>query len=212
MRYLRDAPMALLVIACVLAAAVVGCSDDLGEQRVLVIPRVGSADMDFMLTNEVGVMLDMLEDAGVHADVALPEGQALEGQSERLEADLALDDVVVSEYDGVLLPCTAAGFERNEITVEIVREAEAIGLPVAAQYGSVFMLAEAGVLTDRHYALDAPIPSWIIEDEGGGTYSGTGVVQDGDVITSGTCSYMARETGRPDGTPELTRLLIDALG
>ena len=211
MRYLRDPRMALF-LACLLAMAVAGCSSDSDEQRVLVIPRVGSGDMDFMLTNEVGVMLDMLEDAGVEADVALPGGQALEGRSERLEADLSLDDVVVADYDGVLLPCNAAGFERNDKTVEIVREAEAIGLPVAAQYGSVFMLAEAGVLTDRQYALDAPIPSWIVDDEGGGIYSGTGVIQDGDVITSGTCSYMARETGRPDGTPELTRLLIDALG
>ena len=35
-----------------------------------------------------------------------------------------------------------------------------------------------------------------------GIYGGTGVVQDGQVITSGTCPYQARLTGRPDGTRE----------
>ncbi|MDJ0790270.1 MAG: DJ-1/PfpI family protein [Acidimicrobiia bacterium] len=211
MKHLRNTPLLVLAVASLLATTLAGCSDSPGAHRVLVIPRVDSVDMDYMLENEVGVMLEMLDAAGVEADVALPSGQALEGRTMTLEADLSLDDVVVGDYDGVLLPCMAAGYERNEQTVEIVRTAGDMGLPVAAQYGSVYTLAEAGTLHNRQYALGAPIPDWIVEDEGGGIYAGTGVIEDGGVITSGTCSYMARDTGRPDGTPELTRMLIEAL-
>jgi hypothetical protein len=44
-----------------------------------------------------------------------------------------------------------------------------------------------------------------------GIYDGTGVVQDGQVITSGTCPHQARPTGSPDGTAELTKKLIEAI-
>ena len=195
----------VFLVCFVLTAGLSGCSGD-DAQRVLVIPRVNSYDMDYMLTNEVGVMLGMLEEAGVEAVVALPDGQPLEGPTMALEADMALADVVVSDYDGVMLPCMAAGYERNDKTVEIVREAVAAGVPVAAQYGSVNMLAEAGALDGREYAAGELLS---VED---GNYSGYGVVADGNVITSGTCSMAAMQTGRPDGTSELTQVFIDALG
>ncbi len=38
------------------------------------------------------------------------------------------------------------------------------------------------------------------------------VIQAGNVITSGTCPMPAGQTGRSDGIPESTQLLIDALG
>ena len=198
-----------LAVCCVLAAGLSGCSSEEEAQSVLVIPRVNSVSMDYMLTNEVGVMLSMLEEAEVEAVIALPDGEALQGETMTLEADLALADVIVADYDGFILPCTGAGYERNDLTVEIVRQAVAEGAPVAAQYGSVNMLGEAGALDGREYAAGEPLPSWVVED---GSYSGYGVVADGNVITSGTCSYAALETGRPDGTPELTRLFIEALG
>ena len=194
-----------LALCCALAVVMPGCASDGAAPRVLIIPRVGSYDMDYMLIDEVGVMLSMLDEAGVEAIVALPGGLALEGRTERLEADMALADVVVSDFDGVMLPCMAAGYERNDATVEIVREAVAAGVPVAAQFGSVGMLGEAGALDGREYAAREVLA---VES---GTYRGFGVVRDGDVITSGTCPYAARTTGRPDGTPELTRLFIDAL-
>ena len=42
-------------------------------------------------------------------------------------------------------------------------------------------------------------------------YSGTGVVKDGNIITSGVCSMIAKQTGLPDGTTLLTQTLIAAL-
>ena len=184
---------------------------------MLVIPRVNPEDsvpvtIDFSLTDEVAVMLGMFEEAGVEAVVALPDGKALEGWSEVLEADLALADVVTSDYAGVMLPDTQGKDVINDRTVEIVREALDLGMPVAAQQRSVYTLAVAGALEGRQYACEKPIPTWIIEDEGGGTYSGTAVIQDGNVITSGTGPWKAIERDRPDGTTELTRLFINALG
>ena len=43
----------------------------------------------------------------------------------------------------------------------------------------------------------------------GGT--GSIISQDGLVITAGICAYEAKITGRPDGTAELTRKLIEAV-
>jgi hypothetical protein len=37
-----------------------------------------------------------------------------------------------------------------------------------------------------------------------GINSGRGFVQDGNIMTSGTCPMMARMTGHKDGTAELT--------
>jgi transcriptional regulator GlxA family with amidase domain len=88
--------------------------------------------------------------------------------------------------------------------IAMVAEAAAQNKPIAVQYGSIHTLAEAGLLDGKRYAAEYDtFPE--------GIYDGTGVVQDGNIITSGTCSQMARETGRPDGTPELTQLLIEAV-
>ncbi|MBN1836436.1 MAG: DJ-1/PfpI family protein [Spirochaetales bacterium] len=168
--------------------------------------RPGSADAELMLTKEVGVMMGMLEEAGLRVVVATPFGTPIKSASAVLESDLLLEDVEVSRYAGFLLPCMAAGAPGviEKRAVEMVKEAVAQGKPVAAQYGSVFTLARAGLLEGRAYAYEySTFPE--------GTCGGTGVVQDGLVITSGTCPHKAREKGRPDGTPELTRLFIEAV-
>jgi hypothetical protein len=45
----------------------------------------------------------------------------------------------------------------------------------------------------------------------GAAYSGRGVVQDGNIITSGTCPFIAKQESATDGTPELTQALIHEL-
>ena len=94
--------------------------------------------------------------------------------------------------------------EFEDEAVEMLKQAVAQGKPVAAQHGSVFTLARAGLLNGKRYAYELPL----IKE---GIYSGTGVVQDGLVITAGICAYEAKITGRPDGTAELTRQLIEAV-
>ena len=77
--------------------------------RIFMFVRDGSRDLDLMLTEEVNVMRRMLEDAGYRVDVATSNGQPMAGDSLILEPDVALDDVDLSAYDGIVLPCMAPG-------------------------------------------------------------------------------------------------------
>jgi protease I len=174
--------------------------------KVLVFVRDRSSDTEYMLTHEVGVMLSMLEEAGILAVVATQSEDSYQGSEPPLKSDILLEDVTVADYDGFLLPCMAAGAPGfiDDDAIAMVSEAAAQGKPIAAQYGSVFTLAEAGLLDGKHYAFE-----WDGFPEG--IHDGTGVVQDGNIITSGTCSYKARSSVRPDGTPELTQKLIEAV-
>lgn len=200
----------LFLAAIITAILLVGCSDkpreSLSEPKVLVFVRDGSYDTEYMLTHEVGVMLSMLDEAGILAVVATQSEDSYQDSEPSLKSDILLQDVNVSDYDGFLLPCMAAGSPGSidDDAIAMVAEAAAQKKPIAAQYGSVFTLAEAGLLNGKHYAFERDaFPE--------GIHDGTGVVQDGNIITSGTCSHKARSTGRPDGTPELTQKLIEAV-
>jgi hypothetical protein len=76
---------------------------------------------------------------------------------------------------------------------------------------SVADFAQAGVLIDKKYAFTIDPDPDTYPYFRGGIYSGEGVVRDGNIITSGTCPWKTREYGKPDGTPELTRMFIEAI-
>jgi len=173
---------------------------------VLLLLREGSHDVEFMLTREVGVMLEMLEAAGLAVVVASASGRTMGRHTVKLKPDMKLAEVRVADYAGIILPSMAVGLTvpaQPKIT-EIVRKAAAGDSVVAAQHGSVVVLQRAGVLKKKKYAFERRVFSE-------GVYAGTGVVRDGNLITSGTCPYLARETGRPDGTVELIRLVIESI-
>jgi len=84
------------------------------------------------------------------------------------------------------------------------------GKPIAAQTGAVMILAKAGALNGKKYAFPndnmtnpAMFPAFRL-----GNYSGNGVVQDSNIITSGVCPMHAKMTGSQDGTVALTQALI----
>ena len=54
------------------------------------------------------------------------------------------------------MPCMDAGATPVE-SVQIVKEALAAGIPVAAQNGGVFLLAMAGGLKGRNFAIYGPL-------------------------------------------------------
>jgi putative intracellular protease/amidase len=96
-------------------------------------------------------------------------------------------------------------------SVQIVKAALAIGIPVAAQNGGVLLLSMAGGLKGKNFA----ISDYFATGEGkpyfnpdGGSFRGDGVVQDGKIVTSGICPDMALFVKKPDGTLELTQKLI----
>jgi putative intracellular protease/amidase len=166
-----------------------------------------------MLTKEFGVMKDMLSQAGFKVVAATVSGQPLVAGSTTFTLDLKLSDVKGADYAGFIMPCMAPLEEDPALLREaapIIKAAVAEGKPVAAQLGSVVILAQAGVLSGKKFAFDKDevkdVPA--LKDA---VYSGDGVVQDGKIITSGVCPYMAKMKGLQDGTSALTKALIAEL-
>ncbi len=176
--------------------------------KILLIMLEKSNDMELMLTDEVGVMISMLEDAGYKVIVASASGQPLVGGAKTVRPDMKLADVRVDDYAGIIVPCMSTAFEdKPSEAIEIVRKAVALGKPVAAQNSGVGILSDAGVMKGKQFAVGADFVNMVP----GGIYKGTGVVQDGLIITSGTCPRLAQITGLPDKTSELTQKFIDIL-
>ncbi len=124
----------------------------------------------------------------------------------------------VDDYVGVIIACMAGGAlpytSVPPIAVSIAKEAVTQGKPVAASHGSVIVLAEAGFLAGKRYAFRVdPLGIGRRPDDRftGAIYGGTGVVQDGNIITCGVCPQGSASYGFNDCTTELTQAFITAL-
>jgi putative intracellular protease/amidase len=159
---------------------------------------------DMMLTKEVAVMKSALSEAGFEVVVATASGELVKGSAESLQPDLKLVDVRVGDYVGVIVPCMATDDPPDSESIDIVKQAWGLGIPLAAQNSGVFTLDYAGVLKGKHFAVQTDIAKWITD----GTFAGIGVVVDVNVVTSGTCPYKAQQRSKPDGTAELTQKFI----
>jgi len=199
----------------------VGLAHTEPKSKVLLIPREGeSGDIELMLTKEVGVMVSILEKAGFEVVVATATGAPIVASTTTLRPDLKLADVREADYAGFILACMAVGLfpgpPQPAEAVAIVKQAAAQGKPVAAQLGAVCVLAEAGVLKGKRYAfVEDPLTTTPSHGKDarftGAIYSGYGVVQDGNIITSGICPMMEIFTGLPDETVGLTNALVAEL-
>jgi protease I len=172
-----------------------------------------SGDLELMLKKEVGVMMDTLTKYGYKVVVATLDGSSFTKGSTAVQADLKLSDAKVADYAGFILPCLAVPSvpEPPEVSQDaktLVKNAIAAGKPVAAQLGSVWTLAEAGVLKGKKFAYAMQDNNSLFS---GATYAGTGVVRDGLIITSGICPYMEKQGGGKDGTVQLTLTFITAM-
>jgi putative intracellular protease/amidase len=199
-------------------------------RKVLMIPREGySTDLDLMIKMEVGVMNILLKRAGFEVDIASMSGQPILGPTQKIEKVSQLSKINLNNYVGIIMPCMAVGMfpgpPVSPETVAIVKKALADGKPVAAAANSSIILAEAGVLKGKRYAyITDPLKmseTWIKIDPRfattdprfeGAIYSGPGVVQDGNIITSGVCPNLERVFAVQDGTIELTQKFIAAIG
>jgi putative intracellular protease/amidase len=189
--------------------------------QVLMIPREGiSANLDLMLSKQVAVMTELLQKAGFKVVVASVSGEPLEGVIYKLKPDLKLTGVKVDDYAGVILPCMATGTfpgpPISPIFVSIFKLAVEKGRPVATGLGGAYILAEAGALKGKRYAFVEdplnPLPPHQKDPRfEGAIYSGDGLIQDGNIITSGRCPNIEAMTGMPDNTPELTKAFIAEL-
>ena len=195
------------------AALLFSCSKE--TPRVLLIITDGSRDLEFMLTDEVIVMKEILEEAGIEVVTTSLSGEIISTDSVVIKPDLKVDDVRIDDYSGFIFPCMAPPWEKiydpNAEVVAFIRKIAPEGKPMAAQTLSVADFAKAGILVDKKYAFTIEPNVEEYPEFAGGIYSGEGVTQDGTIITSGTCPWKAREYGAPDGTRKLTQLLISAV-
>jgi putative intracellular protease/amidase len=176
--------------------------------KILLFIKEGSTQLEYMLTNEVGKMSEIIKQSGFEVTIATISGEVLKSGSVTVKPDLKLSEVNIDEYSGVIIPCMTLDLATPEM-IAFVKTAIDKGKPIAAQAGSVTLLANAGILNGKKYAYNHDASTET--DFESGIYSGTGVVQDGIIITSGTCPWIAKETGWQDGTPKLTQTLIETI-
>jgi hypothetical protein len=162
--------------------------------RVLVIIRSYSTNsMSLMTDTELGVMVDMLEDAGVEIAIASHTYDPFESDARTITPDMLISEVDASDYDAVLIPCLSTGLgAASEEIIELVEEFGKQDKVIAAQHGARATLFEAEVIADDQMG-------W------------SGIVQVGKVITSDCCPDAARYYGCEDGTSDLIELLLAAL-
>jgi putative intracellular protease/amidase len=195
-------------LLCLLLLSSILVSFDKSAPKVLLFIKEGSPQLEFMLTNEVGKMSEILRQSGFDVTIATISGEILKSGTISLKPSLKLNEVNIDDYQGLILPCMTLDLSGPEMVSLVVSAADK-GIPVAAQAGSVVILAKAGLLNGKKYALN--IDASGNPDFAGGIYDGRGVVKDGIIITSGTCPWLAKETGYKDGTIELTQTLISAI-
>ena len=207
--------MKRLLIAITISTIVLSYAYAQNTPKVLLFMRNAqkSGDLEYMLKKEVGVMKAALEKSGYKVIVATLDGSSFTAGSTTVKADIKLADVKVAEYAGFILPCLAvpsypAPPDVSPDAITLVKNAVSAGKPVAAQTGSLWTLAEAGLLKGKKYA-------YAFEEKSpyfaGATFAGTGVVRDGLILTSGYCPFMALKMNVKDGTEQLALMLVEAM-
>jgi putative intracellular protease/amidase len=192
----------LFLLSCILV------SFDKNAPKVLLFIKEGSPQLEYMLTNEVGKMVEIIKQSGFDVTIATISGEVLKAGSVTVKPDLKLSEVNIDEYAGLILPCMVLDLASSEM-ITLVKTAADKGKPIAAQAGSVGLLAKAGILSGKKYALNHD--AGMDPDFANSIYCGTGVVQDGKIITSGVCPWIAKSTGYQDGTSKLTQTLVDVI-
>lgn len=118
--------------------------------------------------------------------VGLEGGKKLQGKrgSEKIIAELAIDDVDAARFDALVIP---GGYSPDKIRtdaamVALTKSIYDAGKPVAAICHAGWMLAEAGIIAGRTVTSWPSIKTDLIN--AGATWVDQEVVEDGNLITS----------------------------
>lgn len=158
-------------------------------------------------------MLDLIKNAGYDIDVATVTDEPLTG-SVSLKPDLALSEIDLSRYVGLILPCMAAEPQKAmpEKIVHLIRRAQEAGLPIGAMRGSVRELARAGALEGHRYSYATQVDLEANPEFRNAIFEGTGVSRDRKISTAGICPLAAKVLGGTDGTTALTQAFLETVG
>jgi putative intracellular protease/amidase len=205
--------MKRLLIAIVLCTYVLAYAQNAPKVLLFMRNAKDAGDLEYMLKKEVGLMKDTLEKSGYKVVIATLDGSSFSAGSTTVKADIKLSDAKIADYAGFILPCLSvpsypAPPEVSQEAIDLVKGAISAGKPVAAQTGSLWTLAKAGVLKGKKYAYALDEKNSLFA---GAIFSGTGVVRDGLIITSGNCPYMALKAKAIDGTEQVALALAAAM-
>ena len=140
--------------------------------------------------SELEVPRDKLRDRGATVHVATPDGNAINGWDAKdwgreAQADLALADVDVADYDALVLPGGQINpdiLRMNEEAIALIKSFSARGKPIAAVCHAPWLLIEAGLVEGRE------VTSWpsVRTDlrNAGATVVDRSAVTSGGLITS----------------------------
>lgn len=159
------------------------------------MPKITEAKILILATNgfeqsELEKPLHELKDKGATVHVASPDGEAIKGWDEKdwgneVQADLALADVKVADYDAIVLP----GGQINPDILRTIPEALDLiktfynqGKTVAAICHAPWLLIEAGIVKGKKVTSYNSIKTDIVN--AGGEWHDKEVVTDKGLITS----------------------------
>lgn len=200
-----------LLLATVLLTSVGSFAQD--AEKVLMPIKDGSRDIDLMVHNEFLVMKQMMEEAGYAVEVATLNGEDIVIDGVTAAVDHAVANLSMEGDAGLLLPCMGppAGVPLEAKVEDLVKQADAAGKPMAASRSSVEFLAAAGAFQGHEYAYASPVNVETNPTFAGGTFAGTGTVQDGHLSTTRICPISSPSANLPDGTRDLMQYLITPL-
>jgi putative intracellular protease/amidase len=184
----------VVVVALLMTCGIIAAQGQ--TKRVLFVPR-GIGARDQLIEREAFRIITGLRDAGFTVEIATDSGQRYRGVKLAIDVDYKLNDVDISKYNAVVFACMAQGnfgeWHASEDEKGIVREAARRNILLAAQDGSIVILAEAGVLVGKKYAFlkDKSTYKVMAKTE----YAGQGVIRDGQIITSSGCPLVPAEYG-----------------
>jgi putative intracellular protease/amidase len=201
-------------LAQMLFLFIIFASFSIDKPKVLLYIEDNSMDQAYMLTHEVGKMIELLKQSGFEVIISTLSGERIKDGSIRIKPGLKLSDVNINDYSGFIMPCMAPNDTIVTSTeISFIRKVMKEGKPIAAQTAAVLILAKAGALDGKKYAFarDKMISPDMFSEFKTAIYCGDGVIQDGNIITSGSCPMAARTIGSLDGTPLLTKKLIQEI-
>ena len=125
------------------------------DRQVLLIAREGSVALGQMVDEELAVMKNLMEKSGLTVVISTSTGQELSSSSRSIKPTCKLSEIDPSKYQGVIIACTAGGLPGHipSEALKIIKFMFSKGLPVAAQHGALCILADAGILKEKKYAL-----------------------------------------------------------
>ena len=119
-------------------------------------------------------IVDILRRGNIHVDIVGVEDKKVNGaHNVTIIADTTLDEIKISDYDGVFLPGGSPGylnFRNNEKVLELLRKANQDKKLIGAICASPSVLAKAGILKERKTTIYPGLESEITSN--GGTNKG----------------------------------------